>query len=138
MKQKRRSARPDSGAYVLLTFRAALLSCILTAVLVLLLAFTLKWEWIRTEQIHIVNTIIKTLSAGVAGLLCARQIGSRVWLFAGCAGVLYMMLSYVVFSLIERSFSVTAAFASDILMGFVVAASVAALYSLIKNIRTQS
>lgn len=127
--KRRRKNNADGGLMLLYTLRSALLACIATAALALLAAFFLKWEWVSVEQLHLVNTIIKTLSACLAGFLLMRMSGGKGLLYAGLAGLLYIALSYVVFLLIEQEFSVKWTALWDVVLCVVAALSAA----LIRN-----
>ena len=95
-----------------------LVSCILTAVLVLLLAISMKWEWIGMESVDAVNTCIKAISACFAGFLAYKLKFQRGWLAAGIIGVLYMAVSFSIFSILNGSFHFSVDNISDLLMSF--------------------
>lgn len=139
MKKRKRREQRRTGESALQIARASLLSCILTAVLVLLLACMIQWEWLGVDRIHVLNTLIKAISASFAGVLIAlgARVKERGWLLAGIAGTAYILLSYVAFSLIERDFSVSWLFLSDLLLGFLCAAIMQVFVRVLKEMRAQ-
>ena len=110
------------GGLIVSGTKIVLVSCILTAILVLLLALSMKWEWIGMESVDTVNTCIKALSACFAGFLAYKLKMRRGWLVAGVLGMLYMALSFVIFAILNGSFQLSFSNASDILMAFACAA----------------
>lgn len=116
MKRLRQTYR--LSAAIVSGMKIALVSCILTAVLVLILAFTMKWEWIGMDSVDAVNTCIKAVSACVAGFLSSKLKIHRRWLAAGLIGMGYMMLSFAVFAILNGGFQLSAGNLSDILMAF--------------------
>lgn len=107
---------------LLFVLKTALLLSIVTAALVLVLAFTLRWDWISADRIDFVNTCIKALTACLGGFLFARSVHRGAWTAAGLCAVLYMLLSFVVFAICSGSFSPSVGQAIDLLMVFTCAA----------------
>lgn len=133
MKKKRTARGRVSGTTILLMLRAALLACIATAALMLLFAFLLKWEWLGVDAIRVCNTIIKTLCACFAGYLCSRFFSGTHALYAGISGMIYIVLSYVIFCLIEQDFALRWSLLSDIALCFIAAMTAAVVRNTIKN-----
>ena len=106
------------GAILMSGTKIVLVCCILTAVLVLLLALSMKWEWIGMESVDTVNTCIKALCACFAGFLTYKLNLRRSWLAAGIMGMLYMAASFVIFAILNGSFQFSFSNMSDILMAF--------------------
>lgn len=136
--RKRKKNRSEAPTPFLLCLRGAILSCILTAILVLLFAFLLKWGVLQTESIRAVNTAIKAICACLAGFLSVRLIQTRGWLYGALSGGLYMTLAYVVFSILEREFHLSLIFLSDLLMGLFCGAGIGIIHSLVKSMRAQA
>lgn len=106
------------GNLLISCIKIILVACILTAVLVLLLALSMKWEWISIERVDAVNTGIKALSACFTGFLTSKLTLRRSWLVAGALGMLYMALSFLIFSILNGSFRLSVENVSDVLMAF--------------------
>ncbi len=129
----RRINRRKSGGDPLRLIRAVVIGCVLTAAMVLLFACTLRWQWIKTERIPFVNTLIKALAACVTGVLLADPSKERVWLSAGFAGLCTILLSFVVFSILNGSFAPRWSNLSDLLMAFACGACSAILTARTKE-----
>ncbi len=104
------------------SLRASILACILTAVLVLILALLLRWDVFSDSALGALTIAIKAICACVAGFLHVNGSIRRLWILAGFSGMLYMILSLVVFSLLSGEFAIKLSQVSDILMGFACAA----------------
>lgn len=99
--------------------KAALLAAVLTLGCIVLYAWTLQRAWLPDSSIPIVNAIIKVVGAGFAAFIATRRCERRRWLIGGVAGVSYVVLAFVVFSIAADSFSLSVALLTDLLMGAV-------------------
>ena len=117
--------------------RAALLACILTAALILLLAFFLKMGLVSLNAVRLINTVIKAVCACLAGLLCASRLHSYAAVYGGLSGLLYIATAYLLFSLIERSFVFDWGTVSDLALGFLCGIGTAMILKLVREIRQQ-
>ena len=104
-----------------------LLSVGAATVLMLLFSLLLYLEWLPAAAIPAGNAIIKVLSAALAGFWIGRSAPERAWLWGGAAGVLFSLLTALVFSLLLGSFRFSISTVSDTLFAFVIGAGVAAL-----------
>ena len=138
MRRPRKTAGATVSERVLNCVRAALLACVVTAIFILLLALLLKWSAVPVDSLHLANTIIKAACACLAGVAAARRIERYACLYGGAAGLLYILIAYVVFSLIEGGFDVGLAMLSDLLLGVVCGLGAAAIRSLIASMRAQA
>lgn len=127
------SRKRKSDSVFPLALKNTLYACILTAALVLLLAFLLRWEWIAAERLDFVNTLIKAVSACFAGVLFSKRTERGTWLWAGVSGALYMSVSFVVFAVLNGSFAFHAGMLSDVLMAFACAACTCILVAYLRE-----
>ncbi len=125
------------GGALIASAKAALLACILTALLVLLLAISMKWEWIGMERVDFVNTMIKAVSACFAGFLVSFQKVRRCWLVAGVVGMVYMVVAFAVFGILNGSFRVSYGNAADVLMAFACASCTCIAVAILRERRAQ-
>lgn len=133
MKKRRGKRNGDTAISLLYMLRAALIGCIATAALMLLIAILLKWEWFSISSLNILNTLIKTLCAALAGYCCIRFSNGAHAINAGGAGVIYILLSYVVFRLIEQDFAFRLSDLADVALAFTAALAAALITNLLKN-----
>lgn len=133
MKRKRKKQGGDAVLSLLYMLRAALIAGIATAALMLLVAILLKWEFFPMTGLNVLNTFIKTLCSALAGYCCNRFSGGEHAINAGGAGVIYILLSYVVFRLIEGEFAFRTADLADVALAFTAALAAALITNLIRN-----
>ena len=123
MKQRRRKKRePKRGGQYTGIFRcikAALAGCVLTVVFILLLALLLKWEILGESSIPMVTTGIKAVCAAIAGLLCANGCQRIAWAWGGAGGLLYIVLAFVSFAIVEKAFTPSFGLFADVALGVV-------------------
>ncbi|MDR1619593.1 MAG: TIGR04086 family membrane protein [Clostridiales bacterium] len=117
-RHKKRSSSPKR-ALMLRIGKSALFGCLLTVAIILLFALILKAEWLSENSIPFVTSIIKTICAGLVGFLSANKCTDRAWVWGGVGGASYILLAFISFLILERSFSISFALLSDIVMGFV-------------------
>ena len=96
------ASKQNSGA-VLEFIKALIVAIIITFLLVLLFAVIIKFCNIDSEYIPIINQCIKTLSVFIAVLMCfsSRPNG---WLRGFIFGILYVAVSFVIFSAFNTAF----------------------------------
>lgn len=138
MKRKRSKRSGDGALSLMYMLRAALIACIITGILMIILAFFLKWEWFSLEALGITNVVIKTLCAALAGLVCTGAQKHPRLMDAGGAGVFYILLSYLVFRLIEQDFSLRWEILSDIVLAFVAAIAAALIRNFVFDQREEA
>lgn len=113
------STQKKQSGMALKLIKSSLFGCVATIALILLYALILKWEILSDGSIPLITSIIKALCAGFVGLLCANRCTHRVWLWAGSGGALYMLIAFLAFTLVEKSFSINFGLLADVAMGFI-------------------
>lgn len=113
--------------------RAALTAAVVTVALILLFALLLKMGWMGEDAIPIVNQVIKVASIVLAAYLATRRPEVKRGLMGLLAGMLYIALGFVMFSLVEGSFQFSVGLLIDLAMG----AIVGLLAGLIVGVREQ-
>lgn len=84
---------------------AGIAGCAASVVLVVLFAFILQKQWLPSSAIPYINMGIKLVAAAAAALIAALSAQSRAPLRAAAASGLYMVLTFLLFSLFSGSFS---------------------------------
>ncbi len=114
--------------------KGAMLACVITVVFVLLFSLLLKMRWMQDGSIAVANTLIKGICALVAGWITARRLKkSRSWLWAGVSGGLYILISFVAFSIAQSTFSLKLTLLADVALGFFCGAAAAILQNIFKK-----
>ena len=91
------------GSYFFESLVTIFVALIISLILVVVAAFAIKIFNLGDKAIIIINQIIKSLSILIAGLLCLK-LPNNGWLRGFIVGVLYVLLAFVVFSLLSGEF----------------------------------
>lgn len=105
-----------SGKYVLETVIAVFVALIISLILVVVAAFAIKLFSIPDNAIMIINQVIKGLSILVAGLICLK-LPNNGWLRGFIVGLVYILLAFVVFSLLSGEFTFGLSLLNDAVLG---------------------
>ena len=113
--------------------KGALIGTAAGTALVALFAFILLKQWLGPESVTYINLGVKAVSGAVAALIAVRSAGERRPIVGAAAGLLCMLLSFVVFSLISGEF----AFDTALLTDLVICAAIGAVVGMLENLREQ-
>ncbi len=121
---------------VLSIIKSCLLGIITTLIGVVLLAVVLKFADLSTNLISWINNIIKVISIFVIMVTLKRSNGEKLLLKGTFAGVFYAIISFVVFSILNKNFSFNLSFVYDLLFAVIVALIASIVLNLLgkKNI----
>ena len=111
-------ATSKKGNSVLEIIKALITGIILSLILVLLAALIIKVFNIKTGAIPIINQFIKGVSI-LCGCLFAFKGKKNNWLRGIITGVAYIALSFVIFSLLDGTFSFGLHVLNDLALGSV-------------------
>lgn len=100
--------------------KGTLISMIFTIAVILLFALIIKETGLKDGVIAPVNQIIKILGILAASYFAVKGLAEKQWLCGGITGIMYMLLSYLIFSLINGAFGNVALLFSDLLMGLLI------------------
>ena len=106
------------GSSVLEIVKALITGIILSLILVLLAALVIKVFNIKTGAIPVINQFIKGVSI-LCGCLFAFKGKKNNWLRGILAGIIYIAVSFVIFSLLDGSFSFGLHIVNDVALGAV-------------------
>lgn len=97
--------------------KGALIGSVLSIVLILIYAVALMQGWLDEASMPVVNSVIKALCAAAAALLAIRGCGRRKWIIGAITGAVYIVMAFVVFSILSGQVSFSVAVLSDLLLG---------------------
>jgi putative membrane protein (TIGR04086 family) len=100
--------------------KGTLISMVFTVAVILLFALIIKETGLSDSVIAPVNQVLKILGIIGASWFAIKGMMEKQWLTGGIAGLLFISLSYLVFSLIEGIFGNVALLFSDMLMGLLI------------------
>ena len=111
-------AKKAGGHYVLEVVKAMIIAIIVSLVLILLAAFIIKIFNIATGAIPIINQVIKGISI-LVGCLIALRLPHNGWVRGIVVGLLYIAISFVIFSLLDGHFDWGLHILNDVALGSV-------------------
>lgn len=111
--------KKQNKSYTLEMLKALIIALIISLISVLIMAFFIKVFSIPTSAITIINQVIKGVSILVAALISFR-LPKNGWLRGLIFGILYSLLTFVVFSLLDdEGFKFGLALLNDVALGAV-------------------
>jgi putative membrane protein (TIGR04086 family) len=102
--------------------KGTLISMIFSVAAILLFALIIKETKSSDSLIAIINQIIKIGGIMLASYFAAKGLPDRQWIAGGITGVMYILLSYLIYSLIEGMFGNVGLLFSNLLMGLLIGA----------------
>ena len=111
--------------------KGAFLGAAVSLALILVLALALHKGWLKVESVALVTPIIKVVCAGLAGLV-ASSVPNRKLLTGGLAGLVYILLAFMLFSVLSATFTLSWALLTDAGIGVTAAIAAALLRTLLK------
>lgn len=84
---------------------------------ILIFAFIIKYTGIQDGAIQPINQVIKAVSILIGCFVFGKKIKTKGWLFGGIIGVLFTILAFVVFSILDGSFNFNLNLITDIVFG---------------------
>lgn len=128
--QKLKSVNFDSFINIL---KSCLLGIVATLLGIVVLAFVLKFVDLSSSTINYINNIIKGLAIFVTMLSIKKHNSNKLMLKAVVAGILYSIISFVVFSILNGEFSLNLSFFYDLLFAIIVAVAITVILNLLKK-----
>lgn len=95
-------------------FKGVIFSLIISVLTVIVFAIIVKFANLSSKTVEIVNIALKIISI-LVGTLLAVESGRQGLFKGGIIGLLFVLVSYLVFSLINGSFSVNPLTAFDVI-----------------------
>ncbi len=117
---KAKEKRASLSEFMKNALKGTLISMIFTIAVILLFALIIKETGLADNIIRPVNQVIKIAGIVAAAYFAVKGLADKHWLCGGITGIMYMLLSYLIFSLIEGVFGKIALLFSDLLMGMLI------------------
>lgn len=121
---------------ILSIIKCVLLGIITTLIGIVVFAIVLKFTDLSSGVITWINNIIKALSIFVMMSAIKKANGDKLILKSIIAGIMYALLSFIIFSIMNGSFNFGLSFVYDLLFAVIVSAIVSIILNLLsrKNI----
>lgn len=113
--------------------KCCLLGVVVTLVGIVILAFVLKFVDLSSTMINYINDIIKGLSIFVIMLCIKKHSSDKLILKAIGAGIIYALLTFIIFSILNGSFVFNLAFVYDLLFSVIVAVLITIIINILKR-----
>lgn len=107
-----------SRSAVLEIIKSVIVAVILSLIFILLAALLIKVCNIKTSSIPIINQVIKGVSVLAACLLCLKT-PTNGWLKGIVVGIVYIIIAFVLFSLLDGAFEFSLKLLNDAAIGTV-------------------
>lgn len=120
----------NKSNFILQMIKSSVIGVVVSILLVLLLAFVLKFIEIPDRVITIIDEVIKIVSIFVAVISLVKKSPYKILFKGFLVGALYSVLTFVVFSALGGSYVVSIATIIDVVLGGVVGAIVAILLNV--------
>lgn len=122
MKSKTKSLGERKGGIVLSILKGALVALCVSLVGILMFAFLLKFTGISDSLINPVNQVIKGISVFL-GVLIGMRKEKHMGLIGGLViGLLYTIIAFLVFSILDGNFVFDRTLLNDIVFGGIIGA----------------
>ena len=108
------------AVYLKRAIKGSLISMVFIVAVILLFALIIKETGISDGVIAPINQVIKIVGIIGASYFAIKNLSEKQWLCGGISGMIFMLISYLVFSLIEGMFGNIALLFSDMLMGLLI------------------
>lgn len=110
--------------------KSCLLGLVATLICTVILAIVLKFADIPSKIVSYINDIIKALSIFFVVLMLKKSTDQKLLLRAAIAGVVYGLLSFVIFSILNGGFQFNVGILFDLIFAVVVAVVASIIFKL--------
>ena len=122
----------NSGVLVNI-FKCCLLGIVITLLGIVILAFILKFVDLSGVTINYVNNTIKGFAIFIMMLCIKKRNSDKLLLKSVFAGIIYAVLCFIIFSILNGSFVLDMAFVYDLLFSVVVAVIATIIINILKR-----
>ena len=120
-------------SFILNILKCCLLGIVVTLIGIVIFAVVLKFVDLNSTVISYVNDIIKGVSIFIM-MLCIKKLGEEKLLIKSIfAGILYAVLSFIVFSILNGGFAFNLAFIYDLLFAVIVAVLISIIFKILQT-----
>ena len=118
---------------ILTLVKCALIGLVATLLGIVVFSVTLKFADLSNLVISYVNDIIKAFSIFIMVMCIKRKSGDRLMFKALFAGIIYAILSFVIFSILNGQFVLNMTFVYDLLFAVIASAIVSVIINILNN-----
>ena len=118
---------------VLTLIKCCLIGIVATLIGVVIFAFVLKFANLPSTFVSYINDIIKGFGIFITIMCLKRVDDGKLLLKSIFAGIIYAMLTFVIFSILNGGFIVNLSFLYDLLFAVIVAVISAVIINVLKH-----
>lgn len=122
--------KSNLGSSFITIVKSSLFGLVVSLIGTVVFAVILKFADIPTEAICYVNNVITALSIFVMVLMLKKSSNEKLLLKAVIAGIVYSLLAFVVYSILNGGFNFDLSFLFDLLFAVIVAVVVSIILKL--------
>jgi len=112
--------------------KGVLYAVIVTLLFILSFSFVVQICGLANGVIKPVMQVVKVISIFIAVAIAIKSIKNQAWLFGGLIGLLYMVVTFLIFSMLDGKFVIDFTALSDLLFG-VLAGVISAILLRLRN-----
>lgn len=112
--------------------KGVLYAVIVTLLFILSFSFIVQMCGLANGVIKPVMQVVKVISIFIAVAIAIKSIKNQAWLFGGLIGLLYMVVTFLIFSMLDGKFVIDFTVLSDLLFG-VLAGVISAILLRLRN-----
>ncbi len=130
MKNKKRNKRisPARTQSIMRSIKGAITGLIFSVICVLLFALIVRQMDISSQAISAVNQIIKVCAIFLSAFIATKKLQDYKMITGAATGSTYVVLAYLVFSLVEGEFGDVLVMFADLAMGIAIGLLTAAIF----------
>lgn len=128
-KSKTRKTNSAVGSISISVIKGTIAAMVFTILAILIFAFIIKAMSLEDGAIAPVNQGIKILGIILAAFIASRGDVPMKWLRGALAGLVYVVLGFVVFSLLEGTMGLLPVLFSDAMAGLVIGLAASLLFA---------
>ena len=113
--------------------KCVLIGIISTLIGIVIFSIVLKFADLSSTIISYVNDVIKTFAIFIMVMCIKRKNGDKLLIKALLAGILYAILSFAIFSILNGQFVFNLTFVYDLLFSVIVSAIVSVILNILNS-----
>ena len=113
--------------------KCSLLAILITLIGIVVLAVILKFVDLNSTTIHCINDVIKAIAIFIMVLSVKRNSEDKLLIKSVVAGIIYAVLCFIIFSILNGSFMLNLGFIYDLLFSIIVAVIASIILNILKR-----
>ena len=113
--------------------KCSLLAILITLIGIVVLAVILKFVDLNSTTIHYINDVIKAIAIFIMVLSVKRNSEDKLLIKSVVAGIIYAVLCFIIFSILNGSFMLNLGFIYDLLFSIIVAVIASIILNILKR-----